>query len=316
MGARAVIVICDETGRQRRLWSAWASPQFQIAHLAEFIHTADQDALPLSVAGYLTYVDTHSGGLPARDITDTGAYSDPVEVGDLNHRYMLLLHQTQRSFRYLMYELDDQCRPAWRQHADIGTRGHLYQAAARCLRQVAATTQRFLDRHGVLPRRWAPPSTWQQRAAQVQRWMAETDPQLLHRAGPMIGPVPQWYAVHRGRALLRRINTTLRQAYPGARIRTRIGTDGVVTLTVPAALATDTAQATRITQLIAKVCGQPFAITVRPHRPVRHLNQGTDPGTRGAVYATLTLRPSPSTGGGAAGPSPHHQPTIPRRDQP
>ena len=46
MGAPAVITVTDHTGATRRFYGHWASPQYQIPHLAEFIHQADTDATP------------------------------------------------------------------------------------------------------------------------------------------------------------------------------------------------------------------------------------------------------------------------------
>jgi len=41
VGVRAVILVHEDTGNQRRFWAAWASKQYQIPHLARFIHAAD-----------------------------------------------------------------------------------------------------------------------------------------------------------------------------------------------------------------------------------------------------------------------------------
>ena len=72
MGAPAVITVTDHTGQSRRFYGHWASPQYQIPHLAEFIHQADTDHTPLTVAAYLAYVAVHPNTLPGEDITGQG----------------------------------------------------------------------------------------------------------------------------------------------------------------------------------------------------------------------------------------------------
>ena len=292
MGVRAVIVVDDDTGRERRFWAPWASKQYQIPHLARFIHTADRDGTPLSVAGYLAYVATHPDTLPAHDITGAGWYTDPDEVGDLDHRYELLLRQPERTFRYLVRDRDRYPdKPGWRRSEDLGTRAQLYETAARMCREVATTIQRYTDRNnGLAPPHWPSPQDWRDAAHQFTQWLAHTDPQLLARPGPTVAPVPQWYAVRAARAQSRRINTRLRQAYPHAGIRTRVGTDGVISLTVPAELATD-AEAARIAHTLSDLCGQTFTVTIRPHRPSRYTVHSGHQGSRTHVNATLTLRP-------------------------
>jgi hypothetical protein len=292
VGVRAVIVVADDTGQDRRFWAPWASKQYQIPHLARFIHTADRDGIPLSVAGYLAYAATHPGSLPAQDITDQGWYTNPDEVGDLDHRYQLLLCPPQRTFRYLVEDRDRyRDRPGWRRSEDLGTRAQLYDAAARMCRDLAASTQRYTDRNnGVIPPGWPRPQDWRDQQHQFTQWLADTDPQVLHRPGPAMQPVPQWYAVRAARAQAKRINTRLREAYPGAGIRTRVSADATVSLTVPAALATDT-EAAKIAQTLSNLLGATFTVSVRPHRPSRHTVHSGQQESRTRVNATLTLRP-------------------------
>jgi hypothetical protein len=291
VGVRAVILVREDTGQQRRFWASWASKQYQIPHLARFIHTADCDGLPLSVAGYLAYVATHPGTLPAEDITDDGWYTDPDEVGDLDHRYELLLCQPQRTFRYLV-EDRDRCsdRPGWRRSEDLGTRAQLYDAAARMCRDLASSTQQYMNRNGVMPPDWPGLQDWRDEQRQFTQWCDEGDLQLLNRFGPATESVPQWYAVRAARAQAKKINTRLRQAYPDAGIRTRVNTDGTVSLTVPAALATDT-EAARIAQTLERLLGHTFTVSVRPHRPSRHAVHSGQRASGARVNATLTLRP-------------------------
>ncbi len=59
MGAPAVITVTDHTGQSRRFYGHWASPQYQIPHLAEFIHQAETDNTPLTLDTYRVYVAAH-----------------------------------------------------------------------------------------------------------------------------------------------------------------------------------------------------------------------------------------------------------------
>lgn len=78
--------------------------------------------------------------------------------------------------------------------------------------------------------------------------------------------------------------------YPGTNIRTRVGTDGVVSLTVPARLATD-AEAARIAQTVNGLLGQTFVLSVRAHRRSRYAVNGANQGSQATANAILTLRP-------------------------
>ncbi|MEV4199388.1 hypothetical protein [Micromonospora globbae] len=297
MGVRAVIVVRDDTGHTRRFWAAWASKQFQIPHLARFIHTTDEGAVPLSVAGYLAYTATHPGTLPAQDITDERWYADPDDVGDLDHRYELALRATERTFRYLVHDRDHGGdRPGWRRGEELATRAQLHEAAARMCRELAANTQRYAERNnGAVPPGWPTAQDWREQEDIFTEWSARTDPHLLHRPGPSIEPVPQWFAVRAARAQSRRISAALRETHPGANVRTRVGAGGVISLTVPVHLATD-GEAARITELVGGLLGHAFTVTVRPHRRPRHGVHGGQT-VQPAVNATLTLRPRPNAAG-------------------
>ena len=221
MGVRAVIVVRDDTGRYRRFWAAWASKQYQIPHLARFIHTTDEGTVPLSVAGYLAYTATHPGTLPAQDITGEGWYADPDDVGDLDHRYELELHSTERTFRYLVHDRihhrgNGRAQPGWRRSEELATRAQLYEAAARMSRELAANTSRYAERNnGAVPPGSPTPQDWREREHTFTEWSARTDPKLLRRPGPAIEPVPQWFAVRTARTQSRRISARLRETYPG-----------------------------------------------------------------------------------------------------
>jgi hypothetical protein len=303
MGVRAVIAVSDGSGRRSRFRSAWASKQYQIPHLARFVHTADHNDLPLTVEGYVAYTATQPDTLPAEDITDHGRYADPNQVGDLDHRYELHLRQRERTFRYVVYDRDrEPSRPPWRRVEDLATRAQLYQAAVRMCRRLAATTQRHADRNdGGVPPGWPSPQDWCDEAERFTAWLADTDPELLHRAGPTVAAVPAWFAVRTARAQSHRLRTRLREQYPDVQIRTRIGGDGVVTLTVPVHLSTDAAAA-RIAALVGDLLGRSFTLSVRPHRRSRHSSR-TGQATHAPVNATLTLHPHDTA---AAAPHPDH----------
>ena len=294
MGVRAVIVVREDTGPQRRFWSGWASKQYQIPHLARFVHTTDEVGLPLSVAGYLAYAATHPDTLPARDITLAGGYGDPNEVGDLDHRYELLLCPSARSVRYLVYDRNRDRygeKPSWRRSEDLGTRAVLYQAAARMCRELVVSTERYLAAgNRSIPSGWPTAQHWRDDGQQFVEWLAESDHQLLHRRGPTAGPVPQWYALGVARAQVRQINTVLRKQFPGMSIRTRVAADGTVSLTVPAVLATGTNTAW-ITQALSSLLGCAFTASARTHRPSRYTIHSGSTGSPAAAYVTLTLQP-------------------------
>jgi hypothetical protein len=61
MGVRAIIDVHDDTCRHRRFWSAWASPHYQVPHLADFIHDTDDTGSPLTTVTYIAYTTAHPG---------------------------------------------------------------------------------------------------------------------------------------------------------------------------------------------------------------------------------------------------------------
>ncbi len=107
-------------------------------------------------------------------------------------------------------------------------------------------------------------------------------------------PVPprQRYSLDAARRLTRQINTRLREQYPGETIRTRMGQDGQLTMTVPTRLATG-AETTCITQIVGELLGEPYAASVRPHRRSRY--NANRAGAGAGTNATLTLYPAGTT---------------------
>lgn len=289
MGVRAVIVVHDDSGQQRRFWAPWASKQNQIRYAAQFIHTTDQDGTPLTVDGYIAYITAHPDTLPAQDITDKGGYADPAETGDLDYRYQLWLCQTQRSVRYVVYNRYRD-GSGWQPCEDLGTRGQLYEAAARMCRELASNIQRYMDRNNGFGMPGYPGAGhWHEQEAQFAEWLEHTDQQLLHRPGPAVVPPPRQYPLTARRMLARQVNTQLRRHYPEETIRSRMGTGGELTLTVPTRLADDT-HASVITRIVGEALGQPFTCAVRLHRPSRHGVQTSSTCPDG--NATLTLQPA------------------------
>src|SRR5438874_836803 len=143
MGAPAVIAVTDHTGQSRRFYGHWASPQYQIPHLAEFIHQADEAGTPLTVDAYTAYVAAHPNTLPGEDITAERWFRDPTRADGLDYRYTLHLAKDDGGLRYTVAERDrphdwERMRPA----DDLTGRGQIYVAAARMCRQMATTTPR------------------------------------------------------------------------------------------------------------------------------------------------------------------------------
>jgi hypothetical protein len=122
MGMRAVTTVIDSAGRPRRFWSAWASPEFQIPHVAEFLSWVDDATRALTIESYLSYACNHPNTLPVEDVTDT---TDDDEPGDLNYRYHLTLVDETRSLRLVVRDMKADGRVV-----TIIGRANLYSAAA------------------------------------------------------------------------------------------------------------------------------------------------------------------------------------------
>src|SRR5947208_7336850 len=135
MGAPAVITVTDHTGATRRFYGHWASPQYQIPHLAQFIHQADTDPVPLTVAAYVAYVAAHPNTLPGEDITAEPWHWDPSGADGLDCRYTLTLALDDEGLRYTVAERDQpHDRERMRPVEDLTGREQLYAAAARMCR--------------------------------------------------------------------------------------------------------------------------------------------------------------------------------------
>src|SRR6185369_8670959 len=106
MGVRAIITVTDLTGTtaaaSARFWSGWASPGYQIPHLADFYLWTLRELVPLNLASYRTWIANNPGTLPASDAT-----TDDGSPGDLDYRYDLTLNDDEHGLRLAIYDLTD-----------------------------------------------------------------------------------------------------------------------------------------------------------------------------------------------------------------
>ena len=174
MGAPAVITVTDHTGATRRFYGHWASPQYQIPHLAQFIHQADTDATALTLATYLAYVAAHPNTLPGEDITDQRWHRDPTIADGLDYRYTLHLDEPDDQLRYTVAQRDrPHDRERMRAGEDLVGRAQIYAGAARMCRQMATTTRQLVERNGGHPVPGPTADQWQVEADQYHAWAGE-----------------------------------------------------------------------------------------------------------------------------------------------
>jgi hypothetical protein len=192
MGAPAVITVTDHIGVTRRFYGHWASPQYQIPHLAEFVHQADADRRPLTIAAYLAYVAAHPGTLPGEDITTERWHRDPATADGLDYRYTLVLAEHDDGLRYTVAERDrphdrDRMRPV----EDLTGRARIYAAAARLCRQTATTTRQLVERNGGQPLPGPSAEAWHAEADRYDAWAAahtNTEHVSADPAAPSVEP--------------------------------------------------------------------------------------------------------------------------------
>jgi len=168
MGVRAVTTVIDLAREPvRRFYSHWASPEYQIPHLADFVTWADQTRQPLTTDSFHRYATDHPGTLPAEDVTDD---FDDESAGDLDYRYHLTLADEARWLKLVVHDM----RHSRIIHTVVG-RPDLYATAARMCDQAAARGLDYARRHGgtVLP--GGNPDDWQQAAAEYRR-LGESTP--------------------------------------------------------------------------------------------------------------------------------------------
>jgi hypothetical protein len=173
MGAPAVITVTDPTGQTRRFYGHWASPQYQIPHLAEFIHQADADGAPLTLAAYEAYVAGHPNTLPGEAITNQRWYRNPKKSDGLDYRYTLHLADTDDGLRYTVAKRDLHDWERMCPVEDLAGRAQLYAAAARMCREMAATTRLLVKRNGGNPVPGPSADEWQTEAGRYDAWVAD-----------------------------------------------------------------------------------------------------------------------------------------------
>ena len=148
MGAPAVITVTDHTGATRRFYGHWASPQYQIPHLAEFIHQA-----------WISSTRIRAFGPTVTTITplDNGPF------GATTFRVNFTAQATPGTYSYTVAARDLHDRERMRPVEDLTGRIQIYAGAARMCRQMAATTRRLAERGHPLP------------GPSAQAWQAEAD---------------------------------------------------------------------------------------------------------------------------------------------
>jgi len=167
MGARAVLDIVDDTGRPFRFISPWASPPFQIPHLARFIHDTDAAGDAVTPAAYRIWAADHPGTLPVVEIDPPDGFS-----GDLEYRYRLDL-STATCLSYTVRERTRlRRRPSWRTTHTLTGRSELYRAAADMCEGLARRSRRLAERTGGAGLLGFPgPDRWRAEAATFTAWL-------------------------------------------------------------------------------------------------------------------------------------------------
>jgi hypothetical protein len=168
MGARAVVTITDRQGISRSFWAAWASPEYLIPHLADFLAWTDERRYRLTVAVWLAFADAYPGTLPREDVTGTAA-ADSLHVGDLDYRYQLDLHEGSGAMRLRVFRLrgpDGQPRP----HlvAEL-TRATLFAEAARLCDLLADQSDQPTGHNGAITSPDTEGDAWRRQATRFRR---------------------------------------------------------------------------------------------------------------------------------------------------
>lgn len=163
-GGRAVVTVTDQLGVTRSFWSAWASPEYQIPHLADFLLWADRHHYLLCVRAWLAYADTYPGTLPREEVTGTAAAEESY-TGDLDYRYHLSLHGESGAVRLRVRALRATPPDLGPDLATAMTRANLFAEAARLCDLVADRVGRWTDENGGTPPPGTDPVGWRHRAA-------------------------------------------------------------------------------------------------------------------------------------------------------
>jgi hypothetical protein len=173
MGMRAVITITEQIGSGRSFWAAWASPEYQIPHLADFLIWADQHHHRLTVQTWLAYADAFPGTLPREEVTGTVLAADTY-IGDLDYRYHLSLHEDSGGVRVQVRQLRGVHRESSPRLVAELTRANLFVEAARLCDLVAGRMQQNTEGTAGNSIPGGDPDGWRRRAAQFRDVHAST----------------------------------------------------------------------------------------------------------------------------------------------
>ena len=169
MGVRAILTVHDGA-EHARFYAQWASPHYQIRHLADLIHHHDSTGQPLTMSALRAYTSAYPGRLPDEDITDSASYTDPHEGWDLDHRYRLQLDPGTGAFRY---QVADHNRsrgygPPFTVTRVLASRAQLYTAAAESCRRQALQHIRYPGEPD--------PQWWHSRAQDYRQRVTDANP--------------------------------------------------------------------------------------------------------------------------------------------
>ncbi|ROO60332.1 hypothetical protein EDC02_2193 [Micromonospora sp. Llam0] len=175
MGTQAVVTIIDQFGATRSFWGAWASPEYLIPYVADFLTWVDHDQHQLTTHTWLTYADTFPGTLPRVEVTGTQAALDD-HIGDLDYRYRLSLHQDSNGVLLQVYNLRDTARHRQGEPTLIAelTRANLFAEAARLCDVQAERAYRQADLTGSGQPSDGDPAGWRRRANRFREVHAST----------------------------------------------------------------------------------------------------------------------------------------------
>ena len=176
MGARAVLDIVEDTGRASRFVSPWASPPFQVPHLARFIHDTDAAGGAVTAVAYRAWASDHPGTLPAIEIDPSDGSAGDLRRGDLDYRYRLDLGTTTGMSFTVRERTRLRRKPSWRTTHTLTGRSELYRAAADMCEGLARRSRRLAERTGGTGLLGFPgPDRWRAEAATFTAWLDARD---------------------------------------------------------------------------------------------------------------------------------------------
>jgi hypothetical protein len=189
VGARAIIDIDDDTGGHARFWSGWASPHYQIPHLARFVHDTDATGEALTLAAYRAWAAGHPDTLPIVVLDVPAGGRTAALPDDLDYRYRLRLSTRPSGAHYTVAERSRRRRtPRWHTTHTLSSRGQLFRAAADMCEALARNTERYAGRNdGTGLPGFPSAEQWRTEAAVFTAWYEATDrpaPGTTTAAGP------------------------------------------------------------------------------------------------------------------------------------